>query len=84
MLSPFNRCAERVIKTKDIKPVLHPDIFWYRLNGKGVQKNVLKKDLVTLKIYNHWGFEVSLNYSIRNLKKTVYAQKTSGCSSEKL
>lgn len=84
MLSPFNRCAERVIKTKDIKPVPHPDIFWHHLNGKDVQKNVPKKDLVTLKIYNHWGFGVSLNYSICNLEKTVYAQKTSGCSSEKL
>ena len=28
-------------------PVLHPDVFWYRLYGMGAQKNVPKKVLVT-------------------------------------
>ena len=28
--------------------VLHPDVFWYRLNGMGTQKNALKNFLVTL------------------------------------
>ena len=32
----------------DKRPVPHPDVFWYRLNGMGGQKNAPKKVLVTL------------------------------------
>ena len=32
----------------DKRPVPHPDVFWYRLNGMGDQKNAPKKVLVTL------------------------------------
>ena len=32
----------------DLWSVPHPDVFWYRLNDKGTQKNAPKKVLVTL------------------------------------
>ena len=32
----------------DFWSVPHPDVFWYRLNDKGTQKNAPKKVLVTL------------------------------------
>ena len=31
-----------------MRPVLHPDVFWYCLNGIGAEKNAPKKVLVTL------------------------------------
>ena len=31
--------------------LLHPDVFWYRLNGVGTQKNVPKKVFDTFSIY---------------------------------
>ena len=34
--------------TATTRPLLHPDMLWYRLNGMGAQKNAPKKVLVTL------------------------------------
>ena len=31
-----------------LSPVLYLDVFWYRLNSMGAQKNALKKVLATL------------------------------------
>ena len=40
-----------ILKEKSIQLILHPEVFWYRLNGMGTQKSALKKVLVTLSIY---------------------------------
>ena len=46
--------------------VPHPDVFWYHLNGMGVQKNTPKKVLVTLFLYI---FHVKTKFNIAGLRK---------------
>ena len=36
------------LTTKKKRRVLHPDVFWYSLNGMGAQRNMPKKVTVTL------------------------------------
>ena len=38
----------KILKEKSIQSILHPEVFWYRLNGMGAQKSAPKKVLVTL------------------------------------
>ena len=50
----FRYCCTNLImgdvKQSD-RPVPHPDVFWYRLNGIGAQNNAPKKVLLTLLPY---------------------------------
>ena len=41
-------CELVIIPLWQVYTVPHPDVFWYRLNGMGTQKNGPKKVLVTL------------------------------------
>ena len=37
------RCNTRFTNKVSVQAVPHPDVFWYRLDGRGTQKNMPKK-----------------------------------------
>ena len=55
--------------------MLHPDVFWYHLNGMGTQKNVPKKVLVILFPYT---FHVKTKWNIvyKYLKTKIFSRDT--------
>ena len=55
--------------------MLHPDVFWYRLNGMGTQKHVTKKVLVTLFPYI---FHIKSKWNIvyKYFKTKIFSRNT--------
>ena len=65
----------KILKEKSIQLILHPEVFWYGLNGMGAQKSALKKVLVTLFPYI---FHVKTKRNIVNnyLKTNFFSRDT--------
>ena len=58
-----------------VYPVLHPDVFWYHLNGMGTQKNAPEKVLVKLFPYK---FHVKPKWNIiyKYLKTKIFSRES--------
>ena len=53
--------------------VSHPDVFWYRLNGMGAQKNTPKKVLATLFPFV-FHVKTKLNIVYGDLKTKIFSR----------